>query len=63
MSKLQFGFSLTPRLVSSYSIASDGREYIRVGAVDLQSGSEGIYQIQPCREKWEEPIVSFTVSC
>jgi hypothetical protein len=42
--------------VSSFVIASDGHEYIRVKSVNLKSPKDG-YAIQPCRAKWEEALL------
>ncbi|CAK9779681.1 hypothetical protein CC85DRAFT_273697 [Cutaneotrichosporon oleaginosum] len=42
-------------LVSSFTIASDGREYVRVGSVELKTRDP--FSIEPCRPKWDEPLL------
>jgi hypothetical protein len=43
-------------LVSSFTIASDGREYVRVGSVELKT--KDAFAIEPCRPSWDTPLVS-----
>ncbi|BEI79882.1 hypothetical protein CcaverHIS002_0104110 [Cutaneotrichosporon cavernicola] len=42
-------------LVSSFTIASDGREYVRVGSVELKT--KDAFAIESCRPNWDEPLI------
>ncbi|WOO84693.1 Trafficking protein particle complex subunit 10 [Vanrija pseudolonga] len=42
-------------LVSSFVVASDGHEYLRIRSVNLRSSS-GAYDIESCRTSWKDSI-------
>ena len=51
-------------LISHFTIASDGREYLRVGSVELRAVDKEAFAVEPCRKKWDRTMVSqCLVSC
>ncbi|WVF66156.1 hypothetical protein IAT40_000896 [Kwoniella sp. CBS 6097] len=44
-------------LVSHFTIASDGKEYLRIGSVSLQPPSDGVYAVDAARQAGSNPIV------
>ena len=44
-------------LVSHFTIASDGREYLRIGAVDLKANDAETYRVEACSQAQDQPLV------
>ena len=53
-------FMLTTSLVSHFTIASDGREYLRVRSVKLDEGDQRDYQVESARREWDAQSVGLT---
>nr|XP_018266801.1 uncharacterized protein I303_00779 [Kwoniella dejecticola CBS 10117]OBR88959.1 hypothetical protein I303_00779 [Kwoniella dejecticola CBS 10117] len=43
-------------LLSHFTIASDGREYLRIASVDLAPPKGGGYEVQASRKKWKKDL-------
>ena len=49
-------------LISQFTIASDGKEYLRVRSVELQNSGQKLFDVEHCKQRWQEAIVSEIVS-
>nr|XP_019014675.1 uncharacterized protein I206_00759 [Kwoniella pini CBS 10737]OCF53456.1 hypothetical protein I206_00759 [Kwoniella pini CBS 10737] len=43
-------------LLSHFTVASDGREYLRIASVELTPPEGGAYEVQASRKKWDDTI-------
>ena len=51
------GGELTTSLLSHFTVASDGKEHLRIGSVELKPPKQG-FRVQSCRNNWDEVAVS-----
>ncbi|ORY22633.1 hypothetical protein BCR39DRAFT_551248 [Naematelia encephala] len=49
-------FFRSEHLISHFTIASDGREYLRVQSVELKPADNDDYMVEACRPKWNDSI-------
>lgn len=49
---------LTYSLISHFTLASDGREHLRVSSVQLEDGDQNAYKVESVKRNWERSTVS-----